>query len=304
MLVHVGSPWYVNVYDSSVYILIHHMIKYLTHQIDQKSLPISTIMDKFQTLLSTIFVGLILVLILFTYQSGSFSRAPKSKFFKQTFLILGSNNAGKTSLFYKFLDRKAPPPSTVSSIEPNVEDIKLPFSNAKIARDFQLIDYPGHLKYTQLLQKLILQDITLANLKGICYVVDLSSLNISNPTSLENIATFLFNLIATTEKYRRDGVDFLFAVNKNELFDSTPVNRVRLLLEAEIDKLVQSVVSDKRGYQEEAGDDKDFWLGVIGRPGNPFKFEKLEGNMDFVGGSVTRGKVDGWENWLDERVVN
>lgn len=260
-------------------------------------------MDSFQTVVLTLIIGLLLVLALFAIQSGRLSGKSKSKYNKSTFLLLGANNAGKTSLFYKLTDDDSHV-TTVSSIEPNTADIMLPISNKNIAKKYQLIDYPGHLKYTQLLNKLIETDITLKNLKGVVYVIDLSSVNISNSASLERIATFLFNLLCITEKLP-NGVDFLFAVNKNELFDSTPPNRIRTILEGEINKLAQSVVSDKRDYQEEnASDIRDFWLGVIGKPGNKFKFDMLEGNMDFFGGSVHRNDVELWENWLDERVVN
>ncbi|RKP28606.1 hypothetical protein METBISCDRAFT_28988 [Metschnikowia bicuspidata] len=33
-------------------------------------------------------------------------------------------------------------------------------------------------------------------------------------------------------------------------------------------------------------------------------FEHLEGNIDFVGGSVSIRATEHWENWFDEKAIN
>lgn len=287
-------------------------------------------MDLVQQILLTALAGLVIVLVLFFVQSGGISRtftSSSSPYFKPTFLILGANNAGKTSLFYRFVDdsvpegKKRPVTPTVSSIEPNITEIELPFSNNSISRVYQLVDYPGHLKYFQLFYKLLLEDITLQKVKGIVYVIDSSSQWFNNSENIEVISKYLFNLFLVTERLQ-NGVDFLFAVNKNDLFDSVPVHKVKSVLEAEINKLIQNELNtvDKQSGIDKSEDDaesdeqysstigheslREFWLSVIGRPENKFTFDQLEGNTDFVAGSVLKNKVETWENWFDEKVVN
>lgn len=269
-------------------------------------------MDIVQLSLLTLLLGLLITLSVSFFQTSSFGKiGVKSKHQKPTFFILGPNNAGKTSFFYN-LTNKGDFVATVSSIEPNFSDVLLPISNPSIGKSFQVIDFPGHLKYSQLLKKLMVDEVTLAKIKGIVYVIDSSNMD------LVEIAKNLFNLLIITERIP-NGVDFLFAVNKNDLFNSRPVFKVQEILESEITKLIKQTLSEKSS-QIESGIDNDeddssdsnlneqvnareFWSAIVSSNQN-FKFEMLEGNMDFFGGSVLKNKVEPWENWLDERVVN
>lgn len=273
-------------------------------------------MDIVQTVLLTFLVGLLLTLFIFLVQSGQFAASSsKSPFYKPSFLILGANNAGKTALYHRFIDesegREKKLTPTVSSIELSATEINLPFANQSISKKFQLIDFPGHVKYSQLLNKLIVEDVTLPKIRGVIYVIDSSS---RSSGDLELSSQFLFNLLSVTEKMH-NGIDFLFAVNKSEAFDSIPIHRVRQLLEEEINKLVQNELNsvDKNSGIDKADDGefnighetlREFWLSVVGSSKGKFTFDKLEGNMDFIAGSAMTGSVSGWENWLDEKVVN
>ncbi|GEQ67441.1 hypothetical protein JCM33374_g1106 [Metschnikowia sp. JCM 33374] len=277
-------------------------------------------MDGIQQVILALVLGLILVLAIFQLQ-GSSSIKPRSSspYYKPTYLILGANGAGKTSLFYRLLNREEKPVSVISSLEPNVESIGLPFSSESIQKKYQLIDYPGHLKHTQLLRKLIQDDITVGKLKGVIYVVDSSSVNLSQEPKVTAIAKELFQLLSITEK-NPNGVDFLFAVNKQDLFDSRPVHKVKQILEQELAKLIDDEINAKGSARGGSGIDNDdmeeddqenfrkdestreFWKAVVGS--SPFNFEILEGNMEFIGGSVLKGSVNNWENWFDEKAVN
>ena len=73
-------------------------------------------------------------------------------------------------------------------------------------------------------ERLIIDEITLKNLKGVVYMIDSSSVNINDDTNLESIVKFLYNLFSITERIP-NGVDFLIAINKTDLFDSVPVHK-------------------------------------------------------------------------------
>lgn len=271
----------------------------------------TTTMDKVQSILLALLLGLFGALGVFYFQSP---RAIKSasQFYKPTFLMVGANAAGKTCLYYK-LTGSEKAPATVSSLEPNVATIAVPFSNPAIQKKYQLIDYPGHLKYLQLLRKLITDDITVGQLKGVIYVVDSSGAHLSQEGKVAAIARELFTLLSITEK-TPNGVDFLFAVNKQDLFDSRPVHKVKQLLEQELAKVIaeeikKGLAAGGSGIDHDEESDlvreestRDFWRAAVGS--RPFRFELLEGNMDFLGGSVARNQVGNWENWFDERAVN
>ncbi|KAI3402331.1 hypothetical protein KGF56_004901 [Candida oxycetoniae] len=287
-------------------------------------------MDKILLILLSLLVGFIILLIQFFFQSGGLKAiklANTSPYYRPTFLICGPNNAGKTALFYKLISN-GEVVTTVSSIEPNFADISLPIASPQVGKKYQLIDYPGHLKYWNLFEKLILQDITLPQIKGVCVVLDSSSPNWSKDSlQVEKISKFLFNLLAITER-KQNGVDYLFAVNKSDLFDSLPVHKIRSILEVEINRLIENEISstektsgiDISNDDENEGDNmsgmgsgsvshrenlREFWLGVIGSAKDAtFTFDKLEGNMDFLNGSVLKDKIEKWEDWLDEKVVN
>lgn len=269
------------------------------------------IMDQIQLILATVLLGLVVLVVVWYVILMTGRKALVSR---PTYLILGITNLGKTLLFARWNDvasdnageRWEEPIVTVSLMEANYGQIRLPFSKPSIQKLFQLIDYPGHLKYFDLLQKLILNEITLQRVKGVVFVVDSSQFKDSSHT----VAKYLFNLLSVTERLH-NGVDFLFAVNKTDLFDSTPVVRVRQMLEDDINSLIQNELTaiDKNNLDD--NDDpvgtetlREFWLSVVGSKAGKFTFDKLEGNMDFVPGLVVKGKLEMWENWLDERVVN
>ncbi|ODV80269.1 P-loop containing nucleoside triphosphate hydrolase protein [Suhomyces tanzawaensis NRRL Y-17324] len=278
-------------------------------------------MDFVQKLLLTVIAALVIALASFALQSGQIKVSNKnaSPHHKPSFVILGNNGSGKTGLYYRLIEdsqgeNNTPITNTVSSIEPNFTEISLPFSSDSISKKYQLVDYPGHLKYHQLLNKLLLEDITLGKISGIAYVIDSSSAQFN--ANVELISKFLFNLFSVTER-KTNGIDVLFVVNKTDLFDSTPVHRIRTILETEINKLIQNELStvdknsgiDKDDDEEEQGivgheTLREFWLGVLSSANSKFTFDKLEGSMDFIGGSVLKNKVEGWENWIDEKVVN
>lgn len=273
-------------------------------------------MDSVQLILATAVLALLVVLAVFSLQGRKATAGKvKSRYFKPTFLVVGVNGAGKTSLFYKLQD-ESQQFSTVSSLEPNYGKISIPFSNPAIQKDYQFIDYPGHLKYSQLLRKLVIEDVTVKNLKGVIFVIDSSSQSLAQEGKVASIAKLLYDLLSITEKTPM-GVDYLFAINKQDLFDTKPVFKVKSLIEEEIAKLVKEELGAKglaRGGSGIDNDEEDeafsteestreFWKALIGSLGT-FKFEILEGNMEFLGGSALKNKLLNWQNWFDEKAMN
>lgn len=266
-------------------------------------------MDHVQTILLATLVGLLVILAVFYVQGSARTAAATSPLHRPTFLVVGAVGAGKTALFHRLTTGAARLAPTVLSLEPSVLHVAVPFSNAAIQKTYQIIDYPGHLKYRQLLRKLVEEDIGVAQLKGVVYVVDSLSAALLREERVAAMAQELFTLLSVTEK-TPNGVDFLFAVNKQDLFDLRPVHKVKLALEQELAKLVAAEVAAK-GAALASGIDaddvrtdestRDFWRAAVGL--RAFRFELLEGNMDFVGGLVAKN-ISGWENWFDERAVN
>ncbi|KAG7194735.1 uncharacterized protein KQ657_004414 [Scheffersomyces spartinae] len=298
-------------------------------------------MDSVQLVFVAVFIGLISAVgvLFFQQRRISHSSGSKSPFNKPSFLILGLSNSGKTALYYKIVqascsndefaeekvkESRSEIVSTVSSIEPNITTLRFPIAHDKINIPYQVIDYPGHLKLTSLLNKLMIEQITLKKIRGIMYVIDLSSLVLNNEETVQLMARQLFQLLSKTERLPT-GIDFCFAVNKQDLFDAKPVFKVRELLETELNKIIHSeleaktqnasgITNNVEGNDDNDDEDgngsgnsesvRDLWVSILGRPENTFRFDMLEGNMDFLGGSVLKNKVDAWENWFDEKLVN
>ncbi|EGV63800.1 hypothetical protein CANTEDRAFT_104882 [Yamadazyma tenuis ATCC 10573] len=235
-------------------------------------------MDKIQITLLSIILGLFSIIVVYYIQNFELKSTKKN-----TFLIIGCNNSGKTLLFNKLTQK--PITSTVSSLEANYGTIHLPLSQASIGKPFQLIDYPGYLKYENVFRSLVSE----INLKGVIFVVDseISSFN----KQINLICVKLFRMLTITESVP-NGVDYLMAVNKTDLFNSLPISKIKSSLEAEMNKVIESELKNNE-------DDLTFWLDYM-----PFSFERTNGNIEFKTGSVLKDKYSDWTNWLDERVVN
>lgn len=235
-------------------------------------------MDKIQITLITILLGLLLVIVIYYIQNFEFKTSKKD-----TFVIIGCNNSGKTLFFNKLTNN--PTTSTVSSIDANYGTINLPFSQESISKPFQLIDYPGYLKYENTFKDVI-SDI---NLKGVIFMIDSDIASFNKQINL--ICIKLFKILTITEPMP-NGIDFMIAINKSDLFNSLTVSKIKASLEAEMTKVIESELKNNE-------DDLTFWLDYL-----PYSFEKSNGSIDFKSGSVLKNKYVDWTNWMDERVVN
>lgn len=235
-------------------------------------------MNKIPLIILTLVVGLISVVVLYYIQHFE---AKSIK--KPTFLIIGHNFSGKTSLFYKLTSQTVTP--TVSSINVNHGEISLPWAQPHHSKPYQLIDYPGYLKYEFLFKNLV-DDI---NLKAVMIMID-SDLNSVNK-HLNLIAIKLLRVLEITETYPNP-IDYLFMVNKVDLFNSLPPNKVRTLLEKEMTKVIETKLNNNE-------DDFLFSHDIL-----PFTFDKLQGDVKFKPGSVVKNKIQEWQDWMDELVLD
>lgn len=228
-----------------------------------------------------------------------------------TFIITGLSNSGKTALFTKVSFKisvsynelvsncclqlttgKVSP--TVTSQEPNVTT-KFPLpSTGQTKTNFKLIDFPGHNK----LHNLTINEIkTSTNIFGLIFLIDSSI----DPKKISESAKFLYEILSTTER-RPGGVDILIGCNKSDLFSARQSQKIKELLELEIDSYRKL---NAHNISKVDNDEVDEEFSDLGQSINSnFRFDLLEGNFDVVSGSVLKDKIEKWECWIDERAVN
>lgn len=258
-----------------------------------------------QVAIWTTFLGII-VAALFIYMYWSHA-CKKDKYSNDIFLIIGPNGSGKTALFFN-LSRgdKLQALSTVSSIEPNFANIRLPLEDDKKKRkEFQIIDYPGHLKYKPMLNQLITEKLDSGHIKGFVYVID-SSPNYINEDSIKFVTKELFSLLTLVERDPK-GKDVLIAINKQDLFGAMQVAKIRQMIESEMTKLIKYHLQEKSvGEDEDHFEPNSFettrelWSSIVGTSSPKFSFDMLESRVSFLGGSVLRKNTKEWTSWVDE----
>lgn len=164
------------------------------------------------------------------------------------------------------------------------------------ATNFKLIEFPGHNK----LHSLLLDEIkTSKNIHGLVFMIDATL----DQAKLIEAAHFLYKVLLVTER-RPGGVDILIACNKTDLFSARQPAKIKEVLEKEIDayrKLQSANVSKVEGDSNAADDEDEIELGAHA---GAFKFEQMDGNLDVIGGSALKQKVEKWDCWIDERAVN
>lgn len=206
-----------------------------------------------------------------------------------TFIICGPASSGKTTLFHKLAQDEVV--ATVMSQEPNsTTKYRLPSTGSGI-QDFKLIEFPGHNKLRSALFDEIKQS---PNIHGLVFCVD----STTDPKQLSESAKFLYHVLTLTES-RPGGVDILVACTKNESFSARQPKKIREVMEAEI-----STYRNLQSSNVSKNDDEDADETQLGSLDSQFKFEQLEANIDFIGGSVLKNKTEQWECWIDERAVN
>jgi signal recognition particle receptor subunit beta len=172
---------------------------------------------------------------------------------------------------------------------------------------YNIVDTPGHGKLREEQALAQLQDPTV---RGLIFVVDAGALDRNNPETLTEPASYLHDALLTLQ-LRKTGkvgsnvkadVAVLIAANKQDLFTATPPERVREILQTELERVKESRRRGISTVGKEVDDDDDHVLGGAGE--DKFSFETMREeygiDIDVIGGSVRTAEpgVQNWEEWI------
>jgi signal recognition particle receptor subunit beta len=261
-----------------------------------------------------IIIGGPILLHLILASSATYTIAP-------TVLLLGPENAGKTSLL-TLLERGTKPAEAhtsqrTQSVELNATtdaNTKGSFRNhddsSGTYTKFLLIDTPGHGKLRNLaMGKLADVD----KLKAVVFMVDAAALG--EQETLSPTAAYLYEVLlylqrrAGEKSKKKSSVPVLIAANKMDLFTALPANLVKSQLESELSRIRASkskgLLDSGVGVDEIGSEEQDSWLGEYGS--EKFSFQQMgefDIDIEVVPGSITteEADVDKWWWWMAQRV--
>ncbi|SAM04829.1 hypothetical protein [Absidia glauca] len=193
---------------------------------------------------------------------------------KNTVLLLGITDAGKTSLFT--LIRYGKVTSTVTSMKEN--EGPCTFDN----KTYELVDIPGHervrYRYTDFLPIS----------RCILFVVDSTTIN----RQVRPVAEYLYHLLAHAS-IQSQKTPILIVCNKSDMITALPPSRIQSLLESEINRLRAT----RTAAVEKQDSDADEQEAFLGYEGEDFKFDHLDNKVDFEQCCVLRNEVDSVTSW-------
>lgn len=261
-----------------------------------------------------VILGAPLLLHIVLSSSSTYTTAP-------TIILLGQDNAGKTSLL-TLLERATKPAETHTSqasqsVELNATtDAKTKGSFRNHADStgtytkFLLVDTPGHGK----LRSVAMGKLSRAErLRGVVFMVDAAALG--EQDTLAPTAAYLYDVLLYLQKRASDKakaktvVPLLIAANKMDLFTALPASLVKSRLENELGRIRSSrskgLLDSGVGVDEIGSEEQDSWLGEYAS--EKFGFQQMmEFGIDVqvIPGSVTTeaADVDRWWWWMANRV--
>ncbi|KAG0746442.1 hypothetical protein G6F57_000512 [Rhizopus arrhizus] len=210
------------------------------------------------------------ILLLITVLVLSFYTKKQSR---NTVLLLGICDAGKTSLYtlLRFGEKR----STVSSMKEN--EGQLAISN----KTFDVVDLPGHervrYRYVDFLPVA----------QSIVFVIDSTTLN----KQVRSVAEYLYDVLAKPQ-VQKNRIPVLVACNKSDMITALPTEKIRLMLETEINRL-RSTRTARVEQSEE--DETEIFLGY---EGEDFKFEHVDNELEFVSCSVENKDIEKVQDWI------
>lgn len=247
--------------------------------------------DDLQAAFIAVFVGILTVFVAVFLFPGLFKNKPRN------FVLVGPKESGKTNLFSLLTTGKLPE-LTVTSIEPSEGALHLSDSNYEEEfTDVIVRDFPASSKMKSLYLLPFLKD-NVRHCKGTVYLLDASAFDTSY---CYKVASDLLELLQITESIP-NGVDMVVFCNKCDYFTSKKPEKIKQLLQQEITrqyslklKGLDKVSEDGEGIEEVLNASFN---------GGEFRFEMLEGNVDFVEGNLFKNKIEPLQNWFCEKAAN
>ncbi|KAJ3035712.1 hypothetical protein HDV00_003473 [Rhizophlyctis rosea] len=194
---------------------------------------------------------------------------------RDTFLITGLSDAGKTLQHGKQVP-------TRSSMVENEGRFPL-FSEEEIPtpRPIHIVDLPGHEKL-----RFRFSEFTPIT-KGIIYVLDSTTLT----RNIRPVAEYIYEILVNPHIQKRE-VPLLVLCNKSDLLLAVGGEKVRELVEGEIDRLRTTRAAGVEAQDEDRNRGDDF----LGYENEAFKFEHIPNSVTFVSGALVGDEgVDGVE---------
>lgn len=238
-----------------------------------------------------------------------------------TVMLLGPDNAGKTSLLTLFESGAQPAPTHTSQATQSVEltastdsDRRTSFRNhddtSGTHTKFLLVDTPGHGKLRNIAFGRLAR---VERLRAVVFMVDAAALG--EPETLAPTAAYLYDVLLLLQKKASEktkakaSVPLLIAANKMDLFTALPSTLVKVNLEAELTRIRASkskgLLDSGVGVDEIGSEEQDSWLGEYGT--EKFTFEQMgefDIDVDVVPGSVfgDGSEAEKWWWWMAQRV--
>ncbi|KAL6867128.1 P-loop containing nucleoside triphosphate hydrolase protein [Trichoderma novae-zelandiae] len=270
--------------------------------------------------LPVILIGLLLILgapiiLHLVLSSSSTYTVPPSV------LLLGPDNAGKTSLLTLF-ERGTEPAAThtsqvAHSIELNASTDSVTRSSFRNHDDatgthtkFLLVDTPGHGKLRNVAMGKLART---EKVKAVVFVVDAAALG--EQETLAPTAAYLYDVLlflqkrATSKGKDKASIPVLVAANKMDLFTALPATMVKSHLELELSRIRASrskgLLDSGVGMDDVGSEDQDGWLGEYGS--EKFTFQQMgefDIEVEVLSGSVLTEEpgADKWWWWIAQRV--
>lgn len=222
---------------------------------------------------------------------------------RKSFIICGNQGVGKTNLHHLLTKGKLPI-LTVTTLEPKSDNflVNEELKDNKIFKDIEIIDFPSNKKLKNLYLMPYFDD-KLNEIQGIIYLIDSSNFD-SKICHL--VAEELLEIFTITES-KPNGIDILIFANKDDLFTSKKVSKIKEMLEIEIGKIYRLKLHNLNkvnNNNDKIDDNEEFDnLNMVIKDGK-FQFQLLEGNVDFQHGNIFKDNWSGISDWLYEKIVN
>jgi len=220
-------------------------------------------------------VGVILLLgfLLFRKKGGE----------RNTLLLVGIPNAGKTVLFVRLRDGLFR--GTQTSMKQNDDTFVIHSSlQSKPHKPIHVVDLPGH----QRLRSLLKDFLPLA--RGIVFVVD----SVDFEQQIRSIAEYLFDIF-TNKIVKQKKLPILIVCNKSDILNTNNKTLIQTELETEIDELC----STRKSIPDLHADETETFSLPRSDNGH-FSIQLLENNVSFVECSVKAGNVSEIVNFINK----